>query len=277
MLSLRGFEVMKVLVSGSISVEELRSRLNLSRSTMYDLLRDLREKGLIELRDGVVSVAGTTHARALVLAIEMSLLPNPRLLSDTPVRILLSAPRPLDIGQVMRLSLLSRSTFYRWFRSLVNEGWMEVLPYRMSVSYHLVNPESGPLHELLVGYHSHLASRFKVNGGIVVWTNGKQALVRNRTGWRGGTVTAFSAFPNFGVPVFLPEVREYALPKRELGPQEVFDHACLLADDYRLKGLCITFYNRNRPFLARHWAIEAVMRGEEVPGWPKKQGVVPNG
>ena len=277
MLSSRGFEVMKILALGSISVEELRSKLNLSRSAMYDLLKDLRRKGLAELRGGVISLAETTHARALALAIEMNLLPNPKLLSDTPVRILLSAPRPLDVGQVMRLSLLGRSTFYRWFRLLVNEGWMEILPYRMSVSYHLVNPEPGPLHELLVGYHSYLASRFKVNGGVVVWTNGKQAIIRNRAEWGGGTVTAFSAFPHFDVPVFLPEVREYALPKRKLGPQEVFDHACLLADDHRLKGLCITFYRRNRPLLAKHWAIEAVMKGKEVLGWPKKLEVDLNG
>ncbi|RDD53665.1 MAG: hypothetical protein BA066_03125 [Candidatus Korarchaeota archaeon NZ13-K] len=183
MLSPTGFEVVRVLVSGSTSVEELRSRLNLSRSSMYDLLRDLRGKGLTELHEGVVSLAGTTHARALALAIEMNLIPNPRLLSDAPVRILLSAPRPLDIGQVMRLSLLSRATFHRWFRLLTDEGWIEVLPYRMSVSHHMAKPESGPLHELLVGYHSHLASRFKVNGGVVLWTNGKQAIIRNRAGW----------------------------------------------------------------------------------------------
>ncbi|RDD53664.1 MAG: hypothetical protein BA066_03120 [Candidatus Korarchaeota archaeon NZ13-K] len=72
-------------------------------------------------------------------------------------------------------------------------------------------------------------------------------------------------------------MREYALPRRELSPQEVFDHACLLADDYRLKGLCMTFYRRNKPFLARHWAIEAVIRGKDVPGWPKKQEVVLDG
>ncbi len=268
---------MKVLVAGSVSVEELRSELNLSRSAVYDLLRNLREEGLVELRDGIVSLARTTHARALALAIEMSLLPNPKLLSGSSVRILLSAPRPLDVGQVMRLSLLSRSTFYRWFTLLVNEGWMEILPYRMSVSYHLANPESGPLHELLIGYHSYLASRFRADGGVVVWTNGRQAIVRNRAGWEGGTVTAFSAFPRFGVPVFLPEAREYTLPKREIGLQEVFDHACLLADDYRLKGLCIAFYDRNKLFLAKHRAIEAIMRGEEVLGWPKRQEVGPNG
>lgn len=262
---------MRILVKGSATVGELRSKLALSRSAMYDVLRDLRRKGLIELDDGVASLAETTHARALALAIEMSLIPNPRILSDSSIRILLSAPRPMDIGQVRRLSLLSRSTFYRWFRLLTDEGWMDILPYRVTVSYHLVNPESGPLHELLVGYHSHLASLFRVEGRIVVWTNGGQAIVRNRVGWDGGVVTAFSAFPDFGVPVFLTEMREYALPKRELSPQEVFDHACLLAEDYRLKELCITFYRRNRSFLSRHWAIEAVMRGEEVPGWPKVQ------
>ncbi len=80
----------------------------------------------------------------------------------------------------------SGSTFYRWFRLLTNEGWMDLLPYRMTVSYHLVNPESGPHHELLVGYHLHPASLFRVEGEVVVWTNGRQAIVRKRAGWNGG-------------------------------------------------------------------------------------------
>lgn len=56
------------------------------------------------------------------------------------------------------------------------------------------------------------------------------------------------------------------LPKGELGPQGVFDHACLLADDHRLKGLFIAFYRKNGLLLARHWVIEAVMKGKEVLG-----------
>jgi len=42
------------------------------------------------------------------------------------------------------------------------------------------------------------------------------------------------------------------LPKGELGPQGVFDHAYLLADDHRLKGLFIAFYRKNGLLLARH-------------------------
>ncbi len=44
-----------------------------------------------------------------------------------------------------------------------------------------------------------------------------------------------------------------------------------------LRGLCVAFYDKNKPSLAKHRAIEAIMRGEEVPGWPKRQEVGPNG
>ncbi len=261
-----------VAVEGASSPREVARLLGLSVRQAQRLLGRLEREGLVERERGAVRLARTQHALALARLLAGGLewgSPASLLLTGPGLRISLASPRPLDLGQVLRLSGLPRSTFYRVLPRMVDSGWLLEVGPRLYVSFAWAGGGSaGDLADVVRGYASFLALRFSRPGAVVLWTNGDRAVVRARAGFSEGEPTAFSAFPKFGIPVLLPESREYALPKRGLGPQEVFDHACLLADDYRLRALCLAFYSRNRRLLARHEAFERVLRGEELEGWP---------
>ncbi len=91
---------------------------------------------------------------------------------------------------------------------------------------------------------SYLARSLKVRGAVVVWTNGWQAILSSKADL-DLPLTAFSAFHLYGVRPLLAR-REYALPKRRLTIQDVYDHACLLAEGPREEELCRGFYEANR-------------------------------
>jgi len=262
-----------VAVEGASSPMEVAQLLDVSLRQAQRLLSQLEAEGLVERERGRVRLARTQHALALAKLLARGLewgSPASLLLTRSGMRVALAAPRPLDLGQVLRLSGLSRATFYRLLPAMVDSGWLLEVGPRLYVSFAWTQggAGAGELAEVVRGYASFLASRFVRPGVVVLWTNGEEAVVRAEPGFSEGEPTAFSAFHRFGVPVLLPAAREYAVPRRELGPQEVFDHACLLAEDRRLKALCLKFYARNRRSLAKHEAFERMLRGREVEGWP---------
>ncbi len=261
-----------VAVRGASSPMEVAQLLGVSLRQAQRLLRQLEAEGLVERERGKVRPAGTQHALALAKLLSRGLewdSPASLLLTRTGIKIALAAPRPLDLGQVLRLSGVPRSTFYRLLPAMVDSGWLLEVGPRLYLSFAWA-PEAAAdeLAEVVRGYASFLSSRIARPGVVVLWTNGEEAVVRAGPGFSEGEPTAFSAFHRFGIPLLLPAAREYAVPRRRLGAQEVFDHACLLADDRRLKALCLKFYARNRGSLAKHEAFERILRGQEVEGWP---------
>jgi hypothetical protein len=231
----------------------------------------LRKEGLVELRRGKVLPSKLPHAQSIYVLMLNGVESEGTvvdLLSKSGMRIVLSAPVPMDKKQIRRVSGLSRSTFHHWFHLLVEEGWLKEVSPDLYVSFSFMpGPNEMHVRNLLLHYERFLASRWIIKRGTVAWTNGEQAIVLAES-TEEGELTAFSAFPKYGVQIFLRRVREYALPKRELSAQEVFDHACLLADGYRRRVLCLIFYLKNRRKLAKHEAFERIIRGEIIEGWP---------
>ncbi|MDK2383434.1 MAG: hypothetical protein QI199_01335, partial [Candidatus Korarchaeota archaeon] len=169
------------------------------------------------------------------------------LLTEAGVRIALTAWRPLARSQILRQSGLPRRTFDRWFSKLL-EARALVEMERGYVARPWVRLEGswGTLRELLSGYMSYLARSFQVRGAVV-WTNGWQAILASKADL-DLPLTAFSAFHLYGMKPLLAR-REYALPERKLTIQDIYDHACLLAEDPRGEGLCREFYEDNKGLL----------------------------
>ena len=161
------------------------------------------------------------------------------------MRIALTAWRPLARSQILRQSGLPRRTFDRWFlRLLEARAVIEVEKGYVARPWVKFDGSWGILRDLLSGYMSYLAQNFQAKGGVVVWTNGWQAILASNLDL-DLPLTAFSAFHLYGMRPLLAR-REYALPERKLTIQDVYDHACLLAEGPREDELCREFYLLNR-------------------------------
>ena len=273
MINQRAVAVLLAVLDGARTPDSVAKEIGISVSRAYQIISSLRRNGLLKPGRGPTLPSDQPHAQALYALIKGAGLTRALLdlLSENGLRIALSAPVPMDKGQIRRLSQLPKTTFYRWFYRLEAEGWLINVGPNLYACKPLAYTTPREIHDFLVHWHSFLASRWGFTDAVVKWTNGVQAIVLANVGWNKGELTAFSAFYRFGIKVFLKEIREYAVPKRTLKAQDVFDHACLLADDLRKKGFCLKFYIKNKKILAKHKAMDLILAGERIEGWPSPE------
>ena len=216
-----------------ISLKELAKRVQRSKSFVSKVCKSLIKLNLIgfEKNKKIYYFLSKNPKVLLILKIIET---YPKLLTGKREILLKELLEERDIVSLQSRTGLSLKQLLTYLHEFKSSGIIVEKNKKYSI-----NPEKKIVRQL-----AELIKLEEEEG--VVWRDHEELRVSEEEG--EGTLTAFSAFKDFGLPVFTPK-HYYILPERKLTREEVFVHSLLVSNSFHEKLLCSIFYLKNKDSL----------------------------
>ncbi len=272
-LSKSDIRILRELVDSEPStVSELDESTGLTIQTVSQELSVLSQLGFVhrEKRGQTrrIHLSDTKHARLLRnMIVHSSQLRYEALLSGKSLDVL-SAIHLLRLSSIKEIEEYSQTSHVKVIELLARYKQLGVAAKRGDV-YHLGVRYSG-LGEFLSEFRSYTnlkAIREKIPSAIVVWERDRDLLFRSSEGAISGSQpSAFSAFPRFGVDVFVGDGDYYFSSPRSInvGVEEALVHAMLAAEGPRERTLILVLLRKGRVNDRRLLSLSRVYRAEDT-------------
>lgn len=236
-MELSAIKTLKLIMGGSLTVQELASRLGLSYPRTAAIVRELLREGYCEKSGGRVILASSAKAglvKKLSYRYELS-----TLFGGSNERLLLALPEPLDIREIQHKSELAQSTIYQALRKLMAIGAVCKVDDRYVVAE---DPNLKAFLELLK--REREATEVEPYAVLIHSGHGLR-LKKVQAGQEArGSKTAFSLFPKHGVDYLSPQ-DYYVEPAEEISIEKALIHALIAAETKAEGTMCAVFYLKN--------------------------------
>jgi len=216
-----------------------------SKSLISRALKQLMKKGLIRKIDNCYSVSANPKS---ILTLRVSA-KYPNLLIGKREIVLPFLQEKRSLSEIQALTGISLKQLLAYLKEFSSYG----IVLKEGREYFL-NKEERDVFEL--------ARVLSLEEADIVWKRGKEKLKVSEE-LEEGSLTAFSAFPRFGIKVFLPK-NYYYFPKKTLSKEEIFAHALVFASSVQELVLAAIFYAK----------LKGQMSENKVFSLAKKFGVV---
>jgi len=198
-----------------------------SKSLVSRELKKLVEKGLIRKSNGYYSVAGNPKSILILKVIGK----YPHLLIGKREKLLQALQEKRSLSELQALTAVSLKQLSAYLKEFSSYG----IVLKEGRRYCLNKGEKDVL---------ELARLLSLEEPGVVWKRGEEKLKVSEE-LEEGSLTAFSAFPTFGIKVFLPK-NYYYFPKKALSVEEVFVHSLVFSGSLHELLLAAVFYTKLR-------------------------------
>ncbi|MEK6970455.1 MAG: helix-turn-helix domain-containing protein [archaeon] len=261
---------------GDATVDRIAQALEIGRAQMYRVVQSLAKKGILSVQRGLIVPDRKTHVNMLLTTLARA----PQLsipLSGTGFQIYAVAIEPKTLSQLAKETGLHKTTLIK----KINQGNRISLLLHKEKMYR-VNEKVWPqVREFLIEfkkYEESIDPRIPVNA--VIYFKNEDEIIFSSDEELDATLTAFSAYENFGIKLY-NITYFYYLPKKKLTAEEVFRHSIYVTQktgEIRHIIFVALFYLKHGEKLSKveHPIIEKLKRtfyGEKFGGFPSLQEI----
>lgn len=218
-------EVVSLLGNENKKVSEIAKALNISSSQVYKIGTKLKQKGIVNLRDGMLQPEMKTHVNMLLRI--MSYTKNLAIpLSGTGLKVYIALLEPKTVKEVEKETDLHKTTIAKKIR----EGRKISLLLMQDKKYRVNEKVWQNVRDCLMAlkkYEESVDIRVPINSTIY-FKNEKEIVFSNKEEL-DAEETAFSAYEKYGIKL-LNITYYYYLPKKQLTKEEVFMHSLYVAE-----------------------------------------------
>lgn len=270
-LSENELKVLEQVAGGNNSIISIAKILNRNRSQIYRIAQRLKERGILDLERGALTPKEATHISLLLQALARYpsiIMP----LSDCGIEVFTAILEPKSVGEITLETGFRQGAIYRKLGIAKNMSFINSRNKK-----YVFNERIWPtVKELLREIKKYEEARDKrAPPGSIIYFKNEKEIVFSCEEERDATLTAFSAFKNFGIRILTP-YRYYYLPKKILSKREVLMHALYVAEkekEIRNKIYIALFYRRHRKGMkeVQHDIIKKinkVLNGQKIKGYP---------
>lgn len=270
-LSEKELKVIEQVAGGNNRVIGIAKTLNRNRSQIYRIAQKLEEKGVLNLERGALIPKEATHVSLLLqtLARYPSIIMP---LSDCGIEVFTAILEPKSVIEITTKTGFKPSVIYRKLEIAKNMSFINSKNKK-----YIFNERIWPtVKELLIEIKKYEEARDKrAPPGSVIYFKNEKEIIFSCEEEIDATLTAFSAFKNFGIKILTP-YRYYYLPKKLLSKRDVLMHAIHVAE--KEKGISnkiyiALFYRKHKKNMKniQHDIIKKinkVLRGQKIKGYP---------
>jgi len=271
MLSKTELKFLNELGKGNDSISDLIGILKLSKSQAYRVLKSLERKNLISHKRSKVYLNNETYIALLLQLLSKS----PAvidILSDSGTEILGQTLEGKTAEEISRNTGLKKAIVYRKLKKGLTLSIIKKEKNRFFFNSKLWDN----LKEFLIEFNKY--SRIidkRVSTGSIIYHKNKDEIIFESKKEQDASFTAFSAFPEYGINILLPE-KYYYLPKKKLSKEQVFLHSlyiCEIKKESRYFIYSAIFYLKFKKYLKRINnpilnIIQTILKKESVLGYP---------
>jgi predicted transcriptional regulator len=275
-LSRTVLQILEQLGRGLSKPMVLAKAIEKSPQQVYASLAVLENKGFVTRSRRLVQLSPKTHVSMLVKL----LIAYPNLedvLPDSGITILAALIKPLGVKELANATGLMKSVIYKKVRQGIN---LSIL--RKEGGKYLLNDSIwAELKETLaelMNYDKTLDPRVPVDA--IIYHKTDYEIVFSTAREQDASVTAFSAYRDYGLSVFFP-VNYYYLPVKKLSLRETFLHSLYVAEkdnDYRELVYAALFYLKHKNSLKGVKSpvlemLKKALTGEKISGYPELKDI----
>ncbi len=268
--------ILEQVAQGNQKVSDIAKALQKSEKQIYVGIKRLKGKGFITLHRGVVK---GVHDLSVTLLLQ--------LLSETPYVVSMLSDSGIPILQLLETphtaQQIIQKTGYR--KSIVYQKLKKGMGHNMIVEKDKTFQWNPLLWPLLKSFLREITLReqtidVRVPSSSVIYYKTKDEIVFSTKEEWDATLTAFSAYENFGIKIY-NITYFYYLPKKKLTEKEVFQHSLYITEktvEIRHIIFVALFFLKNRKKLShiQHPILEKIKRtlfGEKFGGFPSLQEI----
>ena len=238
---IRILRLLKASRDHSTKVMSLANELKISHRSIERTLKNLEEKGLVKIGNGMASWSSTP--KSSVFARLSNDMPIYKLMIDSGERILPALLEAKKMSEISNLTGLSSSTIQRSLNRMKETG---AIIQRGNEFY--INEKYPDVRLLARILREEELSRLTRNKNEeIVYRNSSSLIKRVPLGipMQEGARTAFSAFASFGMDL-RPEFDYYIVPEQTIQKEDALVHALLVSKNKLERTHCAVFYVINR-------------------------------
>lgn len=270
MLSKTEMKMLSDISRGNSTVSSLITTEDITRSQIYSVLRSLREKQILHLDQGKITLENKTHI-ALLMKVLRSSYGSYGALSNNGMDILAELRTPRTVRELSERLGIHQTTVSEKIRELMRLSMIKKDEDRYSINRQLW-PD---LPELAEAYFSYVKNNDpRATPGSIIYFVSRDLVVFSNDSETGCTKTAFSLYTDFGIKI-TSATNYYCSLKYDVSLPDVFLHSLyvIAADkNWWLRMMALIFYAKFKEELKGiHHAIkdemDAVLSGSKVDGW----------
>lgn len=262
--------VLRDIGAGEGSVLAITENLKKTKSQIYRILNSLMDKELIT-KDGQKYILTKTKP-AFILN---NLLKNPKMkefLADSQILILISLLSKSTVKEICEKTKLSKTYVTKFVKSAHYASILTKDKKEYTIN-ETVYPE---LIEFLKEYQTYYYSYDKrIPLGATIYFKNEKEIVFSTKQELDATLTSFSAFKDYNLPIYTLE-NFYYLPKKELTKQEILQHTLAIVEktkDFRDRMYLALFYYKYKDEFKdiKHEILDNLNRifsGEKIDRYP---------
>ena len=271
-LSQTELRVLEQVSYGNDRIENIAQNIHRSNSQIYRAKQNLLEQGFLHLNRGRLEPEKSINS-ALILNL-ISRYPNLiELFSDSGLKILMSILKPKSINEIMRETNLKKSAVYKKIRIGRNISAIVIDKNHKYTINEKIWPDLKNYLEENKRFEETIDNRIPVNS-VIYYKNENEILFSNNFELKA-TLTAFSAYKNYGIKIFLP-TNFYFLSNKKLSKEEILLHSICIINkekDYRYLTYLALFYIKFRDDFSKIKnsvlkKIDNIIKGDTIKGYP---------
>lgn len=275
-LSKAELSILEQVAQGNQKVASIAKALLKSEKQIYVGVKRLVNKGFVTLQRGIVKGVHDLPATLLLQLLSETPYVVP-MLSDSGIPILQLLETPNTAQQIIQ------KTGYR--KSIVYQKLKKGIDHNMIVEKEKTYQWNPKLWPLLKSFLQETTKReqtidLRVPPSSVIYHKTKDEIVFSTKEELDASLTAFSAYENFGIKIY-NITYFYYLPKKKLTAEKVFQHSLYIAEktmEIRHIIFIALFYLKNRKKLThiQHPILDKIKRtlyGEKFGGFPSLQEI----
>jgi predicted transcriptional regulator len=276
-LSKTELEILSQIASGNKAISTVALTLKKSKKQVYTAIKQLRRKQFVSLVRGTIHPEHYLHTTLLLQTLgDYSYLVS--MLSDSGIPILQLLATPRTVKEIQEKTEYQKSVIYQKLKRGISHNIVTKKegPYQL-------NPKLWPVLKRFLYEVSDLeqTTDFRVPSSSVIYHKTTHEIVFSTREELDATLTAFSAYGNFGITIY-NITHFYYLPKKELTVEDVFRHSLYISEkkpeEIRYYIFIALFYLKHRKKLGKiqHPILEKLqqtLRGEKLGGFPSLQEI----
>ncbi|PIU30062.1 hypothetical protein COT07_02680 [Candidatus Woesearchaeota archaeon CG07_land_8_20_14_0_80_44_23] len=268
--------ILKQVAEGNRRVKEIAKVLNKSKFQIYRSGQKLIEKGFVDLSDGFYEPIKSTPSTLLVQLLgEFPSAIEP--LSDSGINILKCLFDAKTIKEIMQESGIKRTQVFKKIKQARGISLVRKIDEHYKLNEKIWSKAIEFLKELKK-YEETNDQR--VPGNSTIYFKNDDEIVFSNKETINATLTAFSAYKDYGIKLLLLK-NYYYLPKKKLSMKEIFMHSLYAAKkEMAFQNLVFValFYAKYKNELSgiKHVILENIDRsfeGKHIPGYPTLQEI----
>ncbi|MEK6967493.1 MAG: hypothetical protein AABX51_02575 [Nanoarchaeota archaeon] len=267
--------VLEQVAKGNKSLKEIALALKKSKPQVYIYVRDLKDKSMIELIDGVIEPKRISHLSLLLQL--LSKIPNLMPILEGPgIPIFTAMLKPSTIEEISKETGYKKTAIYK----RLQEARKRSLVRKKLTTFEINDKMWAGLKETLEEIKkTELKTDSRIPASAIIYYKKGDEIVFSSKEELGVIKTAFSAYQDYGIGL-LPITHFYYLPKKTLTREDILKHSLYIVEkdmDPRYLIFIALFYAKYKKELKiKHpilMNISEVLAGREINGYPKYQEI----